>query len=320
MTGLVRFLPFWEPHHDYASSRLRALFPARALATAGFPAEVGWGDDASVYVVVQLCSDRTLDRLRMARRRGARIVYCVCDRHYANSGRSIAGVHTKWRFEQLAEIADALLSPTDGLRDELQSLAPSLPTHIIPDWLDYVDHEDGRVVEVCNRAVWFGNAGTGNFSAARPFLDLLEGAGISFSIIGNPRSFATLNDYADRTIPWRYDTFIHHLRNASFSLIAFDPAERQKSTNRFATSVVNGVPAILCGKSTSATCAIENGFGEIVVYDQRELPRAVACVQNPEFRRRYIEHMRGFFLAELGEQVMTQRYLDMFKQITRASH
>ena len=317
----VCFLPFWEPYLSYASSRLRAVFPARALAAAGVKAHVGWEAGANIYIVTQLCSDRILSLLTDEKARGARIIYCVCDRHYANGGISTAGIQTKWRFEDLATIADAFVVPTTAMREELERQGVEKRIFVISDWRDYIDYLCAEPVNISDDAVWFGNPGTSNFRAAQPYIEKMMECGIDVKIVSNPLLFKGYSsEIQSILVQWRYETFVSTIRRASFSLIAFDNAERQKSINRFVTSISNGVPAILCGESTSADCATLYGFDEIVVRDPRDLARAVERVRNPTYRNRYITEMQRYFENELGDEAMVTRYVDMFDITMESAH
>ncbi|MEW9838591.1 hypothetical protein [Mesorhizobium marinum] len=275
----------------------------------GISAGLGWCDHADVYVVVQLCSDRTLARLEQAKRNGSTIIYCVCDRHFADGGVSVAGVQTEWRFRQLAEIAHAFIVPTTGMAEALKPYTNERQIFVVPDWKDYVDFEDRGLVEPSSVAAWFGNAGTGNYHAAEPYLVAAEDLGFEVRLISNAASFGPQHRYYDRVLQWRYETFVADLRESSFSIIAFDRFERQKSSNRLAASVMNGVPAILCGEGESAQTVLDLGFREVVVRKPFALHTAIDAVQDPIYRARYVSAAQSHFDNLLNEQNLTQKYI-----------
>lgn len=306
----VCFLPFWEPHLQYASSRLRAVFPARFLS-----AYVGWFNGADIYIVVQLCSDRILGRLKAEQSKGAVILYCVCDRQYADGGRSLAGVNSKSRFNQLAEIADGFIVPTECFKQELKAMSFHQPIYIVPDAMDYPDHRDGSAVEAGQRVVWFGNPGTGNIDAAQPYLLWLIKNGFSVSLISRASGFRPNSIFRPRVLDWKYDTFTSELRRGSFSVISISEDEAQKSENRLVTSVMNGVPALISGRSASSKILVRCGLTDAIVDNPAHMKRAVRRIQDPAFRRHYLNCLQATFSEELSDQTLAKSYVAVFQQM-----
>ena len=311
----VCFLPFWEPYLNHASSRLRGLFPAKFLAEAPHVlSTVGWVDGADLYFVIQLCSDPTLERLRTIAK-DAVIAYVVCDKQF-ESGSSIGGVTRKHRFAEICDIADLFIVPTEILKSILEARFPGRPVFVIPDTQDYVDLSDSKRVPTSNVVAWFGNPGKGNFESARPYLDYCVAKGFDLRIISKQSYFKKRRAYRRYVVQWSYDTFISNLRSASFCIISFDSDQSGKSANRLVTSVMNGVPALVSGRSsTSAEVLIENGLGWAVVGNSEELASAIKKIQDEEWRAIYIYTMQAYFRKEVGAEVIRHRYISLIRTL-----
>jgi hypothetical protein len=313
----VCFLPFWEPYLNYASSRLRGLFPARFLAEVPhIRSMVGWHSDADLYFVIQLASDSMLERLQSARNHAA-IAYVVCDKHFDDDF-SIAGVNVKHCFFDICGIADVFVVPTENLKSILEARVSGKPIFVIPDTQDYVDHLDPEPVPISNTVAWFGNPGKGNFESARPHLEYCIAQNFDIRIISRRSYFERLDAYRRYVVDWSYDGFVTNLRFASFCIISFESSEVGKSENRLVTSVMNGVPALVSGReSISAQMLIGNGLDWAVVSNSEELVSAIKKIQDKAWRAKYIHAMQAYFEKKIGIESIRNQYMGLIRTLFR---
>ena len=310
----VCFLPFWEPHLTYASSRLRALFPVAHLSKfSSVRVQSGRVENEDIYFVVQLCSDSTLDKLNSVSHR-AIVAYVVCDNHYDDDS-SIAGVNPKYRFADLCAIADIFIVPTETLKGALQSKVSGHPVFVIPDTQDYWTISNPEPVPVSEKGAWFGNPGKGNFDSVKPYLDYLIQRGFDLLIISRRAFFDSLEAYSPYVVDWCYDSFVSTLRTASFSVITVDPAQTHKSENRLVSSVMNGVPALVSGHAPGAISLNNNGMDFAVFDNMEEFSFAITKIQMKEIRVDYLERMQKYFEREVGERAIAIQYLKVIDEV-----
>ncbi len=304
------FLPFWQPYRDYASSRVRGIFPAHALnQSGGARAEVGWIEGADLYLVIQLCSDRILERLKAVRGETT-IAYVVCDRQF-NDRTSRAGVCPYYRFAELYDLCDYIIAPTDRLKCEIGSRFAQKPIYVIPDCQDYAEQTCAALVPENQTAIWFGNPGDNNFKSAQPFLKNMVSDGFDILIVSRPEYFYGQMEPLGKIVPWHYETFVDTLRRASFSLIAYDAQANYKSDNRLVTSIMNGVPSIITGECESSDTLVRLGLEYAVVKAPSDLRQAIKAIQNPALRIRYISTMQRHFAAKLSAEAIAARYFKL---------
>lgn len=280
---------------------------------------IGWGDDADIYVVVQLASDRTLSRLSEVKAQKRKIVYSVCDTHSSGKERSLAGVNPVSRFRELCLLADCFCVPTPAMGEELASVTEGRPVYVIPDTQDYLGRTVHDAVAVNNKIAWFGNPGKGNFSSAEPYLLHLLSMGKELKLITRDTFFAADSLFANSVIEWNFDTFILELRDCGVCFLSVDPSEQHKSENRLVTSVLNGVPGIVSAEYPSASLLREMGFEYAVVSDRKSLELAHTALSDVSNRQAYLSTMQEYFREAYSTEAIASQYLDMFNRLMGVS-
>lgn len=324
----VAFVPFWEPVQDFASARLRCAAPVRLLEDNPLvTAKIGFDASADVVFVSQLASDATYEAL-MARP-DIFVVYDLCDRYFADE-RMVGGVHAKTRFFEMAARADVLIASTVELKRELARLGLGKPVVYLPDGIDYAGMIDPAVTPPGGPLVWYGNPGRGNFDSARWMIDYaLDKTERGVRILSSRRHFARLARedasgraarYLDACTDWRYESFVADLRESSTCLLSHSAEERTKSPNRLVTAVANGVPAIVSGAPSCERILRAAGMDFAIVKDEAGLAAAIARLDVPNERARYLAEVQKAVKARFGDAVLAARYGSFLKQHVHDKH
>lgn len=336
----LRFVPFWTPAQDFASSRLRCLQPVAVLADSnavgaalmsGDAAAAGEGGmqtgiadgtlgGADVVVVSQLASEATWQAL--SDRPDVPVIYDVCDRYFEDD-RIIAGVPAQSRFFQLARRATVIVASTVALKRAILALGLDRPVVFLPDGIDYRGQRLPVRSPVTGPVVWFGNEGRGNFDAARWMIDhvmrqtvrgmrLISRRGYfrDPAVAGSDPAFA---GYAAATVEWSADGFVRDLRAGSLCVLAHSPQERLKSANRLITAIASGVPAIVSAMPEAEALLRAGGMDHAIVHDTAGLDRALDRLSDPAERLRYLDAMQALIERRFGDAATRDRYESLIR-------
>jgi glycosyltransferase involved in cell wall biosynthesis len=266
---------------------------------------------AGPVLVSQLATDATLATLRDAPE--TPVIYDLCDRYF-DDDREIGGVNARARFHEMAARATVLTASTPDLKRQITGLGLGKPVVFLPDGIDYRDTRDARPTDPAGPVIWFGNPGRGNFTAARWMIDhlrktrevrLISARG---HFLHEARTDPVQAEYAEICADWQEDSFIPDLRAGSLCLIAHGTGETAKSPNRLVTAVMNGLPAVVASSPACAALLRAGGMGWAVVRDASELDAAVARLQDPAERTRYLAAMLALIEADFGDAAIRNRY------------
>lgn len=316
---IVSFIPFWEPAHEFASSRLRTEQPVALLrGSACVQPMLGWSDSADIIVVSQLASDATYQRLQD--NPDKRLIFDVCDRYFADE-REVSGVQAKARFFELAQRAEVITVSTINLKREIAMLGLKKPVVYLPDGIDYREYRNARPSVLEGPVVWYGNPGRNNFESARWMIDhVMQKTRRDIRLISRKRTFKhkakTEGDqfavYNDICIDWNYDSFVSELSKCSICLLAHSAEERSKSPNRLVTAIANGVPVIVSGSPSCSALLRAGGLDYAIVETAQQLDHALQRLADPNERECYLARMQPLIESRFGDHAITARYTELF--------
>ena len=261
----VAFLPRYG--NDAASSRLRVYRLADGLREMGHDVSVtGFDDDADVLVLQKTVDPEIFTYARLF---GGKVVYDYCDS---------ADIVT---LRRAAEVADLLTTDTPGHRR--LAMPYSNRINLLFDPIDY--GITGPSPDSWGEgAVWFGCWPV--FADARWMADVLLRAGVRVRAVSDltPERAGVPVEI----VPWRYETCVDELRQASVAILAHGETDPHKSPDRAVTAIMAGVPCIFSGSVTYARIAHECGVEWADVADGHQLMAAYHRLQRPDERAEYL--------------------------------
>jgi tetratricopeptide (TPR) repeat protein len=307
----IVFLPAPSKSKNLASARIRCTYMAAAINQNYAPsvsAVVDGPDSASIIVVSQTCTAKTLVTCALAKARGARIVYDCCD-PYADYEGMAHGIYAAQRFRDIVSIADAVTVPTETMRVRIADQGVNVPIIIVPDSIDYQEQLQSDLVPPTKSVVWFGNPGRRNLESGLWALRALRQRwNLAVTLITDPAKVEALSGFSVE--PWTYKNFVAQLRRHGLVLVSQDPSASYKSENRYVVSMINGVPTISTGSQSIAKLLSENGFAKMNVGDERELEVAVELLSDADFRKRYVVSMQQIIRERFGSQAVARCFID----------
>jgi glycosyltransferase involved in cell wall biosynthesis len=317
----VSFAPFWEPMENFGSSRLRALYPSQYLSEAGrFEIVKGYAPDADVAIVTQMCSDPIYAQLM--ENKDQFVVYDVCDKYYENPRlfRHLdPPVNSIDRFAQLVDRADLIIVPTRELKAEIGSRYPHKPVKYIPEPVDYgtpareLRPYDNKVV------LWFGNPDRGNWESAQPIIQRLRDAhGFTPLIVSRKSFFKAHPDFAPYVRDWSVVEMNRAFDEASICVVGYSEEEQAKSPNRMVTAVMHGLPTLATNSPAAREIYQETGHEFALIRNDGALDRAVARLENEEFRRLFVKRAQRYMTARYGVEAIRDTYTNLVDYQTYA--
>lgn len=312
----VAFVPFWQPMENFGSSRLRAKYPSEYVAASGrFQATVGYSEDADIVVIVQMCDDETLAKIRQNTNQF--VIYDVCDKYYENPRlfkHIDPPVESISRFQELSDRADLIIVPTRELKAEIASRREDKPVKFIPEPADY--GASGYAVRPAENktALWFGNPDRGNFESARWMIERLRDRhGFRPLLVSRKSFFKAHPGFFDVCRDWSVPAMEQAFAEASLCVVAYDDAEQAKSPNRFISAMMQGVPTLACNSPACAELLEETGHAFAIISGELELDRAVRKLQSAEFRELYVRRVQRTLKARYGDKATAETYGDLFQ-------
>jgi hypothetical protein len=312
-------VPIWYPLDQYATSRLRAKSIVELLRhDPHWEVELDYSGDADIAVIVQLCSDRTLEAI--CGNRDQVVVYDICDRFFATDSlfRTDEGVlHARTRCLETIDRADVLIVPTQRLQAELNSLFPAKPCFHLPELVDYGAVPGPASPADSRRFVWFGHTTRGNFESARWMIDHLVAAHrYQPVLVTTPNTMQRRYPaYADFCVAWSFEAIRSELAAASLCIVSHSPSEPFKSPNRFATAMVQGVPTLASGSPSCDDILEAAGYSQFSVNTPLDVDRALEFLADPARRAAYVADVQREIWRRHAPEVVTRAYLELFERI-----
>jgi glycosyltransferase involved in cell wall biosynthesis len=315
----VAFVPFWEPVSNFGSSRLRAQYPCSFLSKTGlFEVQLGYADDADVVVIVQMCSDTILGKLRENHHQF--VIYDVCDKYYEKPRlfRHLQPpVDSSLRFRELSERADLILVPSKELKIEVASRLDGKAVKYVPEPVDYAAESRQALRQHRRVALWFGNPDRGNFESVRPLLERLRDQhGFEPCIVSRKSFFKAYPAFAPHVVEWSEAAMKEAFSVATLCVLAYDQDEQAKSANRFISAVMHGLPTIVWGSPACREILEGTGQHFAILTDPRSLDRAVEKLSHDDARRSFVERVQSHLTREHGEASITNCYVELLQRHT----
>ena len=315
----VCFVPFWTPEMNFASSRLRALYPSQSLARDGYGgAGLGYRADADVAIVVQSCDIDVWEQL--AANPEQFVIYDVCDRYFENErefARPSGTVNSLHRYHQLVDRADLIIVPTLELKAEVAARATSKPVVFVPEPLDY--HPPARMLQPeTNRCVlWFGNPDRGNFESVQWMIEALRDQyGYEPLIVSRPSFFSKHPEIQPFVVPWSPEAMTQAFARSAVCVVAHSPSEQTKSPNRFITAIMHGVPTLVSNSPACEQILVENDMTFAIVNGPASLDKAMEKLADPLKRKPFVEKLQRALREAYGEEATAGRYRTLLERLT----
>lgn len=153
----------------------------------------------------------------------------ICDRVWNNFS----------NFEELIEPIDAIVVPTEQLKDELMKITDK-KIHVIADGHDFSHYNkiiQNPHIARAKEVVWFGYAE--NAKCLEPFINYIKSSGLKLKAICQHQNIRPLQ-FADVFVKWDVKTYIHEISKSDFAILP--PNQNYKSNNKDITALLCGIP------------------------------------------------------------------------------
>lgn len=315
----VSFVPFWTPAEKFASSRLRALYPAEILRAEGWPhVSMSYDATSDIVLVVQCCDHSLMHALRENPRQF--LIYDVCDRYFENPRlfkRPEGEINSLDRFRELMERADLVTVPTRELKVEIATRYPGKPVVYVPETIDY-DEEWHPVTPLTNEHVlWFGNPDRGNFESSRWLIERLRDRhGYTPLIVSRASYFKRHPELLPHVVDWSPEAMNEAFKRAGICVVSHAEEERTKSPNRLITAVMHGVPTLASGSPSCAEVLREAGMGFAVITKPIELDRAVLKIKDIKRRTSFVRKLQQSIAQRYSRRAIGAVYSNLLTERT----
>lgn len=315
----VSFAPIWYPVDQYATSRLRAKYVVELLAgDAVWDVELNYDPTADIAVIVQLCSDQTLESIRENVQQV--VVYDICDRFFATNNvfkTDEGALHARERCLEVIDRADVLIAPTAQLQSELARLFPSKPCFFVPEPIDYkASARPARPIR-SRRLVWFGHVTRGNFESARWIIDHLKRYYDYHPVlVTTPNTLShRFPAYGAFCVPWSVESVQRELSMAELCVVSHAADEPGKSPNRFVTAMMQGVPTLVSSSPSCLAILKAAAHENFAVESPYTLGKAIADLSDPQKRSTYVHDVQAEIWRRHSPQVVRRAYVDLFERV-----
>lgn len=224
-------------------------------------------------------------------------------------------------FTELIKPIDAIVVPTEGLKEELSKVTEK-PIHVIGDGHDfshYVGSTQNLHQEPAKEVVWFGYAE--NAECLEPFMNHLKSAGLKLKVITQHQNTKPLG-HADVFVKWDINTYLPEIAKADFALLP--PNKSYKSNNKEITALLCGIPVAKTKEDIERfmipgerQLEMTNRMKEVVKYNVKERTaeylRVIESIKKVEPLQVYTSICGRFDKARKDIQVFSDRNSDMFK-------
>lgn len=320
----ICFAPIWYPAEKYVTSRLRAKFVVDLFAgDRDWLIDIGYHPNADIAVIVQLCSDRTLQQIQA--NRSQTIVYDICDRYFEtdNVFKTDEGkLYAHRRCLEIIDRADVLIAPSPHLSDELSRRFPGKPCFFIPELVDYGGTPQPVSDPTAKRLLWFGHTTRGNFESAQWILDYLQAQhGYRPVLVTTPPTLARkYPSYAKFCTAWSPLGMRRELARAGLCVVSHAAEEPTKSANRFVTAIMHGVPTLVSGTPSCIEILQAAGHAHLAINGEADLQRVVDWLSSPQQRAAYVSDLQKEMWLRHAPGVVGSAYRRLFEDIgTRQS-
>lgn len=307
----IAFVPFWEPAENFGSSRLRALYPSRYVADIGrFEVSLGYADDADIVVIVQMCDDALLAKLKGNPNQF--LIYDVCDKYYENPRdfkHVTPNINSQARFHELSERANLIIVPSRVLKGEIAMRVPGRAVKYVPEPIDYgAQARPVRPVEP-RRVLWYGNPDRGNFDSAKWMIEQLRDQhGFEPLIVSRTSYFKRYPEFLPYCRDWSIEAMNKAFGEASVCVVAYDEAEQAKSPNRFIAAMMQGVPTLVANSPAVSDIVVRTGHTFANIGSPGSLDRAIGRLEQDEFRGLYVKRVQRHLVEHYGEDATAHAY------------
>jgi hypothetical protein len=324
----------WKPRIEdprVASTRIRCLNPIAELQSSGYPVELfntRRSHDYAAVVYSKLYDDATYHEAVSLQKRGARVVFDLCDNHFYNPTGLRSLNKARAQLHRMMELADELVASTPAIEDAVETEILNIESPFWDCWW-----EKRKLIELQRRLeenkstgraalVWFGIHGGANADYGmldllklRPILEKLNRAHpLSLTIISNSRRkyVKAIQPWAIPTyyLNWHPDTVIAALRCHAIGVIPVsdNPFTRCKSNNRLAFSLNAGLAVVADAIPSYADFSDVCFLGEW----QSGLERYLS---DSDLRRRHVEQGRTIVARQYSIKHISQKWRRLFDKL-----
>jgi hypothetical protein len=315
----ICFTPIWYPLDDYATSRLRAKYVAELFSDVPqWDVRIGYEDDADIAVIIQLCNHSNLERIR--RNRSQFVIYDLCDRFFEtdNLFKTDEGpLHAQAICLEVIERADALIVPSQSLREVLSRRFPGKPCFYVPELVDYRGSPRAPSRTQSRRLLWFGHTTRGNFQSARWIIDRLRSReGYTPVLVTTPGTLAArYPTYAPFCVPWSPQALTDELSRAGLCIATHHSSEIGKSPNRFVTATIAGVPTLVSPIPACVDILRAAGYADLTISTEENLDRAIKWLSSANRRTSYVYDLQREIWQRHAPEVIRTAYIELFTRI-----
>lgn len=274
-------------NEDVASSRIRAFGLGAALVRRGHQVAFKFYPGCQVLYIQKKWTVATLKAARLAKARHVPIIFDLDDVQFEDLVGPL--------FRRMLLLADVVTTDTLGKKCWIEKTYGISRVEVIPDAIDYFPKGPVRseIRETPKlRVLWFGSHS--NIRLFRENMDLLSACPeVQVVVIAHKSDVAEYATLYPRVefIPWSQEQFLQHLQSCDLTCLTHNGSETDllRSNNKMIVSINWGVPALVSNTPEYARTANELGVGETVFHNSEELLMAIARMQSPDARRRYLE-------------------------------
>lgn len=315
----VCFVPFWRPIDKFASSRLRAFYPAKHLQEAGYDnVSTDYNPAADIAVIIQSCDNSTFDAI--SSNRDQFIIYDVCDRYFEHAKifkMEGGDVDSLSRYHELIARADLVTVSTIELKAEIASRNPGKPVIYVPDGIDYEPDEMDVTSPDLNTVLWFGNPDRGNFDSSVWLIERLqEKYNFKPLIVSRKGFFKKYPHLQQFVVEWTPENIKKAFSKASLCVLSHAPEESTKSPNRFVTAIMHGVPTIVSGSPVCASILESENLHFANIKSEKHLDVAISKLSDLRKRRLFVSKLQRLFRSTIGKTKVADSYIEIFKNKT----
>ena len=280
--------------------------------------ELGYDSTSDVAVIVQLCSDQTLESI--SSNRNQIVVYDICDRFFATNNvfkTDEGALHARERCIEVIDRADVLICPTKQLRTELARLFPGKPCFFVPESIDYGASPRPATPAGSRRLVWFGHVTRGNFESARWIIDYLKSHYDYHPVlVTTPTTLShRFPSYSSFCVPWSVENVRRELSLADLCVVSHAVEEPSKSPNRFVTAMTQGVPTLASGSPSCSEILAAAAHEMFAVESPYAVGRAMAELSDPAKRSAYVHDVQLEIWRRHSPEVVRRAYVELFERI-----
>lgn len=280
--------------------------------------ELGYDSTSDIAVIVQLCSDQTLESI--SSNRNQIVVYDICDRFFATNNvfkTDEGALHARERCFEVIDRADVLICPTKQLRTELARLFPGKPCFFVPESIDYGASPRSATPAGSRRLVWFGHVTRGNFESARWIIDYLKSHyDYHPALVTTPTTLShRFPSYSAFCVPWSVENVRRELAMADLCVVSHAAEEPSKSPNRFVTAMTHGVPTLVSGSPSCSEILAAAAYDMFAVESPYAVGRAMAELSDSAKRTAYVHDVQLEIWRRHSPEVVRRAYVELFEKI-----